>query len=547
MLKTGWLKDRAKLVTALFFVLLFCLGLWTSLDYGQPWDEPWEQDILRMNLNEYNAYLGFEDRFNLLSDIEKPDSLLISDSVERDHGESAYYPVFFLVTDGGISGKTRMILWHMYTWLWTMAGALALYGVTRRMRLSRTVSCAAVLFLMLSPRLFAQGHYNNKDIILLVSLLIMLWLMLRLIERPTVSRALPFALIGAVAANTKILGLFLFGLCAGGVFVCLLAGKRMNKRAWIAAGASLLGFCTFWFLLTPAMWRDPAAYVQYTFVNAFNFSRWSNYVLFRGTIYGYGHTALPFYYLPYMILVTTPLWLLVMIGIGQVYAARALLRGRREMLKDQTRLLLLLCTALWLGLVALTMVSRPVIYNGWRHFYFLTAPMLILAAYGLQRTWDALRGLKNRLYSHLFALVLAALMGITAVCMLTNHPYQYTYYNALLRADRQSNMELDYWNVSVLDTLDSLLDTTEGTVAITGADLWAQTGLRYAHALLPATERTRLIVLPENDPDAAFYLVNPTYARFSGWNAEGRELTVQTVSYGVSICEIYAARGGSDE
>jgi len=37
---------------------LTALGLITSAAYGQPWDEPWEQDILCMNLNQYAQTLG---------------------------------------------------------------------------------------------------------------------------------------------------------------------------------------------------------------------------------------------------------------------------------------------------------------------------------------------------------------------------------------------------------------------------------------------------------------------------------------------------------
>lgn len=538
MLQKQMTASRINLCVALFFILLLALGLWTSLDYGQPWDEVYEQDVLRMNMNEYAAFFGIDVRYKALSDIDEPDDGLVSGSIERDHGQSAYYPVFFLVTSEGLPGSARMVLWHMYTWLWMMAGAASLYFITRRMGLSRPLGCAAVLFLMLSPRLFAQGHYNNKDIVLLSLLLLSLWLALRLAERPSVGRAVPFALVGAIAANTKIIGLFLFGLCAVFVLVRLVWEKRMDKRAWAAAAATLILVLAFWFLLTPAMWRDPPGYIGYTFTNAFQFTRWVGYVLFRGSYFGYGHNPLPYYYLPYMIVVTTPLWLLLLIGAGQAFAAKHMLENRRKLLTGQAAFLLL-CTLLWLIPMAMALVFKPIIYNGWRHFYFLMAPMLILAAYGLDRIWAALNRLKRRVYARVFAAALAGCMGITGIGMVVNHPTQYAYYNPLPRGDLTETMELDYWNVSVLGTLRSLLDTAQGDITVSGAELWSQAGLQYAYAALPEALQKRVTVLPQEDPAAMYYLANTTYARFGLWEPGTMEPAAQTMSYGRPICTVY--------
>ncbi len=543
MLKKRLTTESTRLFAALFFLLLLALGVWTGLDYGLSWDEPWEQDILRMNINEYAAQLGLEGRLALLSDIAQPEDGRISQSIEKDHGESAYYPAALLVMNNGLSAAARMRLWHGYTWLWMMAGVAALYQLAGRVGLSPVGRCAAVLFFIMSPRLFAQGHYNNKDMVLLSLLLLLLWLMMRLWEKPTVGRAVLFALVGAVAANTKIIGLFLFGLCALLALARLLAQKRMDRGAWMAAAAALVSFFAFWVLLTPAMWPDIPGYLAYAVQNARSFSRWSGYVLFRGTVFGYQRAALPFYYLPYMVLVTTPLWLLAMMAVGQGYALHYLVKHRRGLFRDATAALLALCTALWLVPMLAVMALRPTLYNGWRHYYFMMAPLLVLAAYGLRRVGSALRGLRKPVFARAGAALLAVLMGSTGVGMIVNHPTQYTYYNALLTGKSiPDTMEMDYWNVSVLQTLDTLLEQTQGEISITGADGWAQTGLTYAAAVLPEEQRQRLTVLPQADPDAMFTLANPTYTRYSGWQpADGMALAAETVSYGWPVCEIYAA------
>ena len=155
----------------LFFGLVLVLGLVTVPQYGRPWDERLEMDILRMNLWEYvraagadeSAFAYWQEQGNGTTS----ELLPISESIERDHGAAAFYPLAGVVMDASLTEHGRMILWHFWCWILFTLGALALYGCCRELELSRGVSLAAVGFLLLSPRFFAEGHYNNKDTVLM--------------------------------------------------------------------------------------------------------------------------------------------------------------------------------------------------------------------------------------------------------------------------------------------------------------------------------------------------------------------------------------------
>ncbi len=547
MYKALQTKRNGTLYTVLFFAMLTLLGLLTSVDYGQPWDEPWEQDILRMNGNQYRAALGIPGVTETTSTMEAPASYLIADSEEKDHGECAYYPLLWLVNDTGIPEATRMVIWHAYTWLLFMVGALSLWFVCRRLGLTRVFSGAAVLFLMLSPQFFAQGHYNNKDIILFSLTLLTLWLALRLLEKPGFLRAALFSLAGAAATNMKIIGLLIWGLCALMVLVRQLTGRRMTARVWCVAAFTLLSFALCYALLTPALWADPYGYLRYVLGNALRFSRWQNDVLFRGTVFHLKTESLPWYYLPYMILVTTPLWLVAMIGAGQVIALGGLLRLRGKAFTNNSAIGLLLCTLLWALPMLYTIVAQPVLYNGWRHYYFLYGPMLALAAYGASAFWSKLRAcgtLRATRLRYVSAVLLSLLMAFTGVQEVLAHPNQYTYYNALLLNKNVSTyLELDYWNVSVLQTLRTLLIKlpAQGSATIAGGELWSQTGLESAWKLLSETDQARLNIVDYQDTSADYVLVNTTYAVLGDWQAtqELRAVAV-TESFGLTLCTVYA-------
>jgi len=399
---------------------------------------------------------------------------------------------------------------------------------------------------VLSPRFFAQGHYNNKDMVLLSLTLILLWLTWLLIEKPAAGRALLFALAGAVAANTKIIGVFLYGFCALAALTALLQRKQNDRQIWPAALIAAFGFLLFYFLLTPAAWSNPAGYLAYTVQNAVAFSRWDNFVLFRGAVFSLAAVPLPRYYLPYMILVTTPLWLLALMAIGQLFALADLAGIRKRPLSQPAKWMLIACTLLWIVPLAFVIIARPTLYNGWRHFYFLAAPLLCLAVYGFKRSVGILKRFRRPAFRYAAAGVLAAAMAVTGAGMARSHPSQYTYYNALLSGrDLPQYMELDYWNVSALPTVRQLLNDTDAGVAIAGADLWSQTGLECAYDLLSAEEQARVTVLLQNDAAADYVLSNPTYANFSGWHPDDMTLIVQTESYGWPICEIYEQTSSS--
>ena len=520
-------SKRMRLVAAVFFVAFWLLGLLTAADYGPGWDEQDEMDILRMNLWEYARQLHLdESAFERRAQTEGLTiSALtpISQSMEQDHGVAALYPLAGAVMSESISEGTRSLLWHMACWTLFTLGALALYASAREMGLGPLWALPGPVMLLLSPRFFAQGHFNNKDIVFMALALCLLWTALRLMQKPTVPRGLLFALAGAYASNTKVAGMALFGLCGLMVILHLALQKRLNRRVWAVGGTAFAAFIILYALLTPALWQSPIAFVRYLITNALSFQRWSNWVLFRGTVFKLAQQSLPWYYLPYMILSTTPLWALLLITVGAVWALRRILFRR-----DMKALLVLLMAFLPLAFAVLT---RTTVYNGWRHFYFLYGPMLLLAVCGLHGLIRAAKPLPRRLLTGGLALC----MALTGVGLITQHPHQQAYYQPLVQLKGTDYNELDYWNVSVREGLAQLAEQTEGTIRISGCDLWADDGLAKAVLALPAALQSRFEIV-ESGGD--YVLVNPTYALFSGYQTDASPV-VTLSSYGQPILNIY--------
>lgn len=531
-------KILPRWAVCVFFAVFLALGLLTAADYGPSWDEQTEMDILRMNLWEYARVLGLdESRFETLAARQGPFSIEtlrpISQSIEQDHGTAAFYPFGWVVLDLSLTGAQQSALWHMACWAVFTLGGFALYATLRQMGLSRGWALLGPVCLLLTPPFFAHGHFNNKDIALFSLSLCGLWQALALARRPGFARGVCFALCGALAANTKVAGLALWGLCALYVLIRLLMERRMTPRVWGVAGVTVFSFAALYALLTPALWANPAAFFGYLLSNAVAFQRWNGYVLFRGSVFDTTSQPLPWYYLPYMMLATTPLWILMLCAAG---TALALWTGvRRLRARDASGLVPLLTVLLWLLPLAFAVLTRTRVYNGWRHFYFLYGPMLALAVLGARELWTHMRGARRRV----FAALLGLCMAFTGVGIATQHPYQYAYYQPLVQLRGMDYNELDYWNVSARDALVRLAGAYEGVLTVEPADLWSEYALQRALDVLPDELAGRFVCLPEGG-GARFVLSNPTYACFSGFSPGADMAECVTLSaYGHPIMILY--------
>ena len=442
-------EPMQKRLVALFFLFLTVLGLCLGGGYGVPWDEKNQQVTLKSNLYEYGLILLGEDN-SVMRYAQELGTIPISKSVERDHGSALFYPMAFIyfIEDAHLV----MQIWHTYVWLLFMLGVIAIYIIMREIGLPRIIGCMASLLLYLSPRFFAEGHYNNKDVLLL-SMVLCIFAMAALLSRDRrFLWVLLYSLFGAFTANLKIIGFFAWGLAGAAVLWRWILDKSFGKRdvRLIAAGVGI--FVATYFLITPALWRQPLELFQYLFDNMNHFSRWEGNVLFQGKVYQPAlGTSLPWYYLPKFILMTVPVPYLLLAFIGQVYAIIMCVKG------DRNRPILVTMTVFWIFPLVYAMLSSPLVYNGWRHFYFVNAGLVVMGGVGLWWLYQLTR--KTKILKATFALAATSVFVFQGVSILINHPYEYAYYN-VLAGNVEGQYELDYWTLSSYNALQKLATST---------------------------------------------------------------------------------------
>ncbi|HEY5467101.1 MAG TPA: glycosyltransferase family 39 protein [Clostridia bacterium] len=538
--------EKSNLLIFLFFIGLTSIGLVSCFDYGIFWDGPNEIAILISNIKEYAfRIVGHDSRFVSLFNVP-----LISESVERDHGLAPYYlltPILFLLRMADNSYQMMMFGWYIYTFLLFMGGVIALYVLSLDLFSSKPLACFSALLLYLSPRMFAEGHYNNKDVVLMSLILITIALGIRFIRRSDWKYGVLFSVAGAFAANTKIVGLWAWGMVGIFYILILVVKKRFNRHAATLGIAAVAVFCLLYVLLTPAMWQAPLAFMKYLVSNAADFSRWDGLILFDGEIYRHSVNGLPGYYLLQMFALTTPVYTTLLIMIGLIALSIDAFKKKGQFLKSETHLILLMITIICILPLAYAVIARTRVYNGWRHFYFIYGPLLILASYGMAVLKNQLAVKPRQRFA---AALLIGCLAFSALGMIINHPFEFAYYNFLAGKQAGKNYELDYWNVSAMNLLDDLLESRsrDQTLALTisGVDAASDDGLTKGWVVLPDDKNRRLsLVNYENYREANYLLVNPTYSLLYGWKPTNEYRKLLAVhSYGHEIMIIYEKAAG---
>ena len=520
-----------KSLIPLLFILLTLIGVFTIRDYGAPYDEITEMIILGSAVKEYALTLDGEDSTNYYSNMNVQ---RMRDNIEKDHGICAYYPLvpFFKQMEG--NSRFASGIWSLLTWLWFMVGCLSLYGFLREIGLKKWVALSGMLMLYLHPRFFAEGHYNNKDVVLLCLFLLTLFLGARLFSKVTFPRGILFAFAGAMATNTKIVGALPFGLIGIALVVYLFVTKKWEKKIIWVAIITALSYFTFYFFLTPGFWSDPLGFITYLIDNATGFTRFGGTVIFRGAeFYDVAQTTpLPWYYIPFNILVTTPLYTLLLAIIGQLLVIWKAIRSKW---KTSTPYLWMVASITYLLPITFSLIDTPLLYNGWRHFYFVYAGIVIIASIGLDFLVEFAQAKRNLRW--LPAVAIVACFTFTSVGLIQNRYYQFAYFNPLIPRDAKHYMDMDYWNVGASGAYQELYalnsDEEELRVGCYFNDI------KIGAFKIPQPVYEKIVPTVNRDEDYLYYGSTYAYIYKAKEPPEGYSVLFPIKSYGNTIGTVY--------
>ena len=448
-------------------ILIFCVWLAIGLnffdDYGGFTDELVEVQTASVNVKYIFSKLP------MLADVrslklpmygeldELPDLLTYKDRV---YGVTALLPTVFINLLPGVSLNLAQFLKfrRLYIFLTVVFAAGCFFVYLRRRCRGGWTPVFGLAVLILSPRFFAESFYNSKDIVFFAWFLIALSCCgAYMVDRSR--RAIGFFLPAfALTANARYFG---FGLLPA--FLALIAltearAGRPLKEILRLEFLTLVGSVACFYLVSPYLWEMNLGSILSGLTFVTNLPGIGDAELFLGTLVAPRDVPL---YLAVWIGITTPVFYLLLFLIGVGGAISSVVRQNGLVKVSGGVLFDLFSLGLILVYYALIVLSKATIYHGWRHAYFLYAPMLVLIASGFDRLSTAI-GRKPAWAKVGRGIVIAGCVlsfGFTALWIAANHPLDFAYFNAIGRPIA-SGFSRDSWGVGSRPCIEYLAHAT---------------------------------------------------------------------------------------
>lgn len=465
---------------AAFFVALGLIGLFSFRSFGVPYDEG--------TLTQ----LGMESYAYVFEGAEYP-----SDPHFRFHGTAVELPLtviqkFFSVREASTIAYMRRLSVFCFFFL----AVAAFYALAKRMFHDWRIALLGAVFFVLSPRVFAHGFYNSRDIPAMAMFTVAGLTLMRLLERPTVRRSIIHGIVCGFAIGIRMPALFLLPLTALFLGLEFLGDKHSWKTKLRQLGVPgvtvLLAAMLTTYCVWPLLWAHPIRH----FLDAYAFmSTIGSEIVFLGKTYA----SVPVIYIPGWIAFTTPLLYTILFLIGCVSIVLRIARARRDLLSPELHGVFL--PLLWFFLpIVLLVVGKSGIYQEWRHVLFLYPAFLLIALHGIVLLHSFAR---SRLAQKIAIGVIAVPLLSTMFWMWRNHPHETVYY-AVPRTWISDTLDLDYWGLSSKQALE-WLDAHDQKRLLS---FNANQNIVLLNGLVFFAPHSQFRMVPLTNPDMADYLIS---------------------------------------
>ncbi len=469
----------------LLFVGLLIVGMATYRDYGMAWDEPAQRGPGLLSFNY--IYHGSQELFLTPSD---------------NHG--AGYELLLIFIEKGLRLKDPKAIYemrHIVTNVFFLISCLFAYVLILRLFKDKWLATLAFLMLALNPRLYGHSFFNSKDMPFLFMVIIMLTLCQMAFEQQKKWLFLLLGIAAGYATSIRIMGVMHFLFIMGFLVIDMLADMKKKEkptRQLIHMGLFMLGFVSLLYMSWPYIWKSPIKKFGESFTKMASFD-WHVSVLFQGqTIKS---TEIPWNYFPVWFIISNPLLWLAAGFAGAALIAYAFIKKPLAYFQNTPQRNFALYLASFLAPIFAVIILHSVIYDDWRHLYFVYPPFVFMAIYAIHKLWN---GKIKMVLQIACGLQLAGLVFF----MVRNHPFPQVYFNPLVSHDEEylrRNYDFEYWACGYKQGLDYIVaNDTSHHIKICCEH---KTPLDNNILMLPANQRDRF-EWTTSAQDADYFITN---------------------------------------
>ena len=496
-----------KKITYAIFLLFFFIGIYTYKDYGISVDEEFERRVGFYWLEYVLSLTTFDNFYNsaLLKLNEITGFTLPTAKDNKFYGvifnlPMAFLEVFFEINDS----KEYFHLRHLFNFLLFFVSSIFFYKLLLSRFLKYNIALLGTLFFILSPRIYGDSFFNNKDIVFLSLVSIALYFCIKAIEKDNYKNLLIFSIFAAICTSSRILGIIFPISFILFYFLSFFQENKNLKKIIFFTISYFIFLIIFW----PALWENPIenfflAFKYFSDLQGFNIK-----MFFNGEYIS--TNFLPYSYIFTWILITTPILYILLFLIGYYYIFKKLfirfinIKEKsnypdlwRDINEKQDLFIFFILTSVIFYLITFNVI----LYTGWRQIYFLNVFIIYISVHGFYKIH---LNLKSKIKPNIQFGLIGLFLIFIVYKMIIYHPYQNLYFNSVFNKNAHNKFEVDYWGLTGKKFLESvlILEKNKNQIKIGVASFIP---LERSLKLLSKEEREKIIIVGQ-DYEKADYI-----------------------------------------
>ena len=495
--------NNEKFFVNFFFITYFIIGFFLTKDYGIAFDEDTQRDLGQNRIDYIKSFFLKIFGNAQSSDVE----------VKIKHPEyGVLFEVFALWVEKILNvteSRYQFFLRHYLIFFTSFIGSIFFYFLALKRFSSWKIALLGTVFLITSPRIFASGFFNSKDIIFMYFFIINTFFAIIFLEKPNKFNSIMLSFVSALCIGVSVRGIILTILVLYFLWIKSLR-KDYNFKIINSVLTLFLSLIFFIVLFWPSLWENPI----------------NNFTNSMTIFWNYDHDQFNFYlgsfvpaqvnhwhYIPLWICITTPLLIITLFVYGFLLSIRRIFC---RLIKIESKVDL---NDLWRGFsefqdlifvilvfapIFLTIVFKSTLYTGWRHLYFIYPFIVLIGLNALRIIYLRLHLIKAQNIKRILNLIISIFIISNFFWIYKNHPFQNNYFNFFAGDKPHNNFEVDYWGLSNRFVLEKILnDDDKQIIAVSAISVTS-----LAHNFNILTEKQKKRIRYSKDLKSSDYIIN---------------------------------------
>ena len=453
------LTNLNNIFVVFFFVIFLFIGFYVYKDYGISSDELYARFLGLVSLNYVTSLLFPDFTFNFQNTNLLPD---LHNFEWKANG--VFYEMLLVVIENILNFKNFneiLHLRHLINFLFFFIANIFFYLIIKDLYNNNFLAITGTFFLFFTPRIFANSFYNNKDLVFLSFLIITLYFLIRIFKNFNLKNIIFFTLFSSISISIRVMGIYIPLLFIVFYFFECLKYKeyffKSYKNLLIFIALNILFTILFW----PFLWSSPLENFIIA-LKSYSHFPWDGNVFYLGEFIKSTH--LPWHYSLVWILVTTPIGMILLFLIGffvisvrfcSRFVNMSYARPLNDIWSSKNEKINLFIFVIFIFPIFSVIALNSVLYNGWRHLYFIYPFFILLSIYGIAHLFKIFRN--NKFKSYLKILIISFLIS-NIYNVIKLHPFQNVYFNILFESKANKYFDIDYWGISNKHVLEKIYE-----------------------------------------------------------------------------------------